>query len=59
MDLIIDKGYDENYGARPLKRVIQRHIEDKLSEEILSGELAENSTITVDADDNGFFFIKG
>ncbi|MBQ0099541.1 MAG: ATP-dependent Clp protease ATP-binding subunit [Firmicutes bacterium] len=33
MELIVTKGYDENYGARPLKRVIQRYIEDKLSEE--------------------------
>ncbi len=58
MDLIVDKGYDENYGARPLKRVVQRYIEDKLSEEILSGNLSENSTIIVDADDDGFFFTK-
>ena len=34
MDLITEKGYDDNYGARPLKRVIQRYIEDKLSESI-------------------------
>ncbi len=58
MDLIIEKGYDENYGARPLKRVIQRHIEDKLSEEILRGDLGENMALTIDADDNGFFFTK-
>ncbi len=58
MDLIIRKGYDDNYGARPLKRVIQRNIEDKLSEKILRGELKENSCVTVDADPDGdeFFF---
>ena len=56
MDLIIEKGYDNDYGARPLKRVIQRHIEDKLSEEILRGTLKENSTVTVNAADGEFSF---
>nr|MBO4517794.1 AAA family ATPase [Clostridia bacterium] len=56
MDLIIEKGYDNDYGARPLKRVIQRYIEDKLSEEILRGTLRENSKITVNAADGEFYF---
>lgn len=56
MNLIIEKGYDNDYGARPLKRVIQRHIEDKLSEEILRGTLKENSTVTVKAADGEFYF---
>ncbi len=58
MDLIIEKGYDDNYGARPLKRVIQRHIEDKLSEEILRGDLTANSIVTVDAENGEFIFKK-
>ncbi len=58
MDLIIDKGYDDNYGARPLKRVIQRYIEDRLSEEILKGELVANSKIVIDTHDGEFIFIK-
>ena len=58
MDLIIEKGYDNNYGARPLKRVIQRNVEDKLSEEILKGDLKENSIITLDADGQDFIFKK-
>ena len=58
MDLIIEKGYDENYGARPLKRVIQRYIEDKLSEEILRGDLAENSIVKVTVKDGEFVFYK-
>ncbi len=58
MDLIIEKGYDANYGARPLKRVIQRHIEDKLSEEILRGDIAGGLTVTVDAEDGSFVFKK-
>lgn len=58
MDLIIEKGYDNEYGARPLKRVIQRYIEDKLSEEILSGRLQKGSTLTIDEKDGAFAFIK-
>ncbi|MDD3947230.1 MAG: ATP-dependent Clp protease ATP-binding subunit [Clostridia bacterium] len=42
------KGTDKTYGARPLKRMIQRLIEDKLSEKIISGELAEGSTVAID-----------
>ena len=56
MDLIIEKGYDDNYGARPLKRVIQRHVEDKLSEKILRGELKENTTIVIEAENGEFIF---
>ena len=59
MDLIIEKGYDDNYGARPLKRVIQRYVEDKLSEEILRGGLGAQSTITVDTREGEFIFLKG
>ncbi len=58
MDLIVEKGYDNNYGARPLKRVIQKNIEDKLSEEILRGELIPNSTVVIDAYDGEFIFSK-
>ena len=58
MDLITEKGYDSNYGARPLKRVIQRHIEDKLSEQILRGDFGEGSVIEVDALDGEFTFKK-
>ena len=56
MELIIEKGYDETYGARPLKRVVQRYVEDKLSEKILRGELRENSIITLDAENGEFIF---
>lgn len=58
MNLIIEKGYDNDYGARPLKRVIQRYIEDKLSEEILRGNLGEHTSITVDAENGEFVFMK-
>ncbi len=56
MDLITLKGFDETYGARPLKRVIQRNIEDKLSEEILKGNLKEGGTLVIDSDGENFIF---
>ncbi len=56
MDLIIEKGYDNEYGARPLKRVIQRYIEDKLSEEILRGRFHDGTNLVIDAKDGEFVF---
>ena len=56
--LLTDKGYDDYYGARPLKRVIERNIEDKLSEEILKGEISENSTVKIDAVNGEFTFTR-
>jgi len=50
-DFIVDKGWDEQYGARPLKRAIQRYIEDPLAEEIINHSLAEGDTIVVDYKD--------
>lgn len=58
MDLIISKGYDNNFGARPLRRAIQKHIEDKLSDEILKGDLKENTVIKIDAQNEQFVFTK-
>jgi ATP-dependent Clp protease ATP-binding subunit ClpC len=52
IDMISDVGYDENYGARPLKRAIQDKIEDYLSEEILKGELKEEKPYIVKFKDN-------
>jgi ATP-dependent Clp protease ATP-binding subunit ClpC len=46
---LVKEGYDPQYGARPLKRVIQRRIEDKLSEEILLGKIQNGQRVTVDA----------
>ena len=56
MDLIIEKGYNDKLGARPLKREIQRSIENRLSEEILRGTIKENSTVVIDAIDGEFVF---
>ena len=48
-----DKGYDPVYGARPLKRVIQRYLQDPLAEKLLGGEVMDGSTVTVGADLDG------
>lgn len=58
-DLIISEGYDETYGARPLRRAIQRRIEDMLSEEIISGRIIRGDEITVYADDGKISYIRG
>src|ERR1700710_2793463 len=49
-DFIADKGYDSQFGARPLKRAIQKYLEDPIAEEILKGDLAEGDTMEVDYD---------
>jgi ATP-dependent Clp protease ATP-binding subunit ClpC len=49
-DFLVDKGYDANFGARPLKRAIQKYVEDALAEQILTSKLAEGDTISVDYD---------
>lgn len=46
-------GFDKDYGARPLKRTIQRKVEDALAEKLLTGEVKQNDDIVVDADVNG------
>jgi len=52
MDFLMEKGFDPMYGARPLKRTIQRYVEDMLSEEIISGRFKEGSKVTVVRRDN-------
>ena len=50
---LADRGYDEKYGARPLKRTIQRHVEDALSERILMSEFKPGDTVVVSLSDDG------
>jgi ATP-dependent Clp protease ATP-binding subunit ClpC len=47
-DYIVEKGYDANYGARPLKRAIQKYLEDPMAEEIIKSNLSEGDEIEVD-----------
>lgn len=60
-DIIQEKGWDENYGARPLKRAIQKYIEDELAEEIIKSTLLPGDKIVIDAENNEIKFdiIKG
>ncbi|HEA29253.1 MAG TPA: ATP-dependent Clp protease ATP-binding subunit [Leeuwenhoekiella sp.] len=51
-DFISDKGFDKEYGARPLKRAIQKYIEDALAEEIITSKLEEGDKITMDIEDD-------
>ncbi|MCI6417899.1 MAG: ATP-dependent Clp protease ATP-binding subunit, partial [Clostridiales bacterium] len=44
---LVDKGYDKEYGARPMRRTIQRQVEDKLSEEILKGNISDNGKVKI------------
>jgi len=50
-DYIAEKGFDKKYGARPLKRAIQKYIEDALAEEIVNSKLSEGDTIAMDLDE--------
>lgn len=50
IDFLADKGYDVQFGARPLKRAIQNYVEDEISELILSGSVSEGSTIKFEVD---------
>ncbi|WP_140936811.1 ATP-dependent Clp protease ATP-binding subunit [Sphingobacterium lumbrici] len=57
---IAEKGYDTNFGARPLKRAIQKYLEDPIAEEILKGELKTNAVLYVDYDeDKKDIIVKG
>ena len=52
-DWLADRGYDPAYGARPLKRVMQKELQDALAEKILAGDILDGATVTVSADDKG------
>jgi ATP-dependent Clp protease ATP-binding subunit ClpB len=56
IDYLAQKGYDPQFGARPVKRVIQREVLNKLSKEILSGNVKTDSIILLDAFDNELVF---
>lgn len=49
-DFIADKGFDSNFGARPLKRAIQKYLEDPIAEEILKGEIHDGDILEIDYD---------
>jgi ATP-dependent Clp protease ATP-binding subunit ClpB len=57
-DFIVAEGYDPMYGARPLKRTIQRRVLDPLAMRVLEGEFREGDQVVVDVKDNGLSFLK-
>ena len=58
MTLVAKEGYDPTYGARPLRRAIQREIENPLARRILSGEFLAGDTLRIDARDGEIVFEK-
>ncbi|MBE5821410.1 MAG: ATP-dependent Clp protease ATP-binding subunit [Clostridiales bacterium] len=58
IEFIIEKGYDKNYGARPLKRVIQNNIEDKLAEEMLNKDIEKGDSIICKVKNDTIIFSK-
>lgn len=50
VDLLAQLGFDPNYGARPVKRVIQQMVENEIAVEVLKGEFAEEDNILLDVD---------
>ena len=57
IDFLAEKGFDDIYGARPLRREIQRSVEDPLSEKILGGEFSKGSKIKCDFIDEKVVFM--
>ena len=51
-ELLVDVGFDPTMGARPLRRAIQRHVEDLLAEEVLSGKFPRGSTVLLEREDD-------
>jgi ATP-dependent Clp protease ATP-binding subunit ClpC len=52
-DFLIDEGYDEKFGARPLRRAVEQHLEDPLAESLLRGDLKEGESVYVDRAESG------
>ena len=57
-EFILEKGYDPKYGARPLRRTIQRYIEDELTEQFFIGKIKPGDSITVDAEEGGVRLVR-
>jgi ATP-dependent Clp protease ATP-binding subunit ClpC len=56
LDFLLDKGYEPEYGARPLRRAVERYLEDPLADELLKGALPKSSKITVAITENALRF---
>ena len=56
---LADKGFDPNFGARPLRRLLTHTVETELSKEIIKGEVQEGDTVRIEAENGEFVFRKG
>ena len=56
LNWVVENGYDEVYGARPLKRLLKKELENKLAYALLSGEIKDNSIVNIDASESGLIF---
>lgn len=57
IDFLIEKGYDPSYGARPMRRAVERYLEDPMAEELLRGDIRPGDTVTVKADGAKLAFV--
>jgi ATP-dependent Clp protease ATP-binding subunit ClpC len=56
LDLLVEKGYDATYGARQLRRTIQKHVEDPLAEAIVRGQITDGARLELDVEGDNFVF---
>ncbi len=57
-DFLVEKGYDPTYGARPMRRAVERYLEDPLAEELLKGNLHEGDPVEVTAEGDKLVFTQ-
>jgi ATP-dependent Clp protease ATP-binding subunit ClpC len=57
-DFLVEKGYDPQYGARPMRRAVERYLEDPLAEELLKGSLRDNEPVQVTVKDGKLVFTQ-
>jgi ATP-dependent Clp protease ATP-binding subunit ClpC len=57
-DLLLREGYDEEYGARPLRRAIQTYVDDSLADALMAGEIASGQTALLTVDDEGKMMVE-
>ena len=58
MDAVIDRGFDPNFGARPLKRYLQAHVETLIARRVIAADVAPGTELVVDLDPNGEIVIR-
>jgi ATP-dependent Clp protease ATP-binding subunit ClpC len=56
LELLVEKGFDATYGARQLRRTIQKHVEDPLAEAIVRGQVTDGSRLELDVEGDNFVF---